>query len=318
MLAVIDQFSRLIATQLADAGVTLKEVEQGLEAIKLGATHLALEAAQAENLELDLPDAVRDAERFPRLVAAHNSVEDTLRLDVPRDVRPFVRRVLAMPAPPPDMDNMYESLKRFAARQAGPEGALGRFAFFELTRIGILASTWRERPKLARYGVDDKLIDRIAAANTREELGRLALALEAETPAADQVDPLALAVAGTVIEASAMHDFAARAMSRIHDDLRQVYANRAQLEDLLLDAEASDTVLLRNAFAKSCRRPYVETTRIARFHPMVLDGLSPNALDKRVSRSVRALQRGEPLPVRKAALIDYLVSKLAKAQEKTA
>jgi hypothetical protein len=51
---------------------------------------------------------------------------------------------------------------------------------------------------------------------------------------------------------------------------------------------------------------------------MVLDGLSPNALDKRVSRSVRALQRGEPLPVRKAALIDYLVSKLAKAQEKTA
>lgn len=310
MLTIIDNFTSLLFDQLAAAGVTLDDAERGLEALRLGALQLALEAAQAENLGLSLDEAVRD-ERFPRLAAAHNTVEDVLRLDVPPELRPFVRRMFSMPEPP-QVDALHEAVAAYAGRERGPHGALARFVFFELTRVGILIATWRERPRLARYGVDDEFVDRLAAANAEAELE---VAAQSDEAAEDRPDPLALAVSTTIIEASAMHDLAASVMTRIHDDLRRVYARRAKVEDLVLDAPSAETILIRNVFATSCEQPHVETARLERLHPVALAGLSVHALDKRASRSREALEHGKPLPARKHALIDLLVRRWSVATQ---
>lgn len=313
MMSVIDDFTRLLVDQLAAAGVTINDVECGLEALRIGAMQLALEGLEAENAGLPLDEAVR-CDRFPRLVAAHNTIEDVLRMDTPHELRPFVRRMFDMPEPP-QVDRLHQAVAQYAARERGPHGALARFVFFELTRIGLYVATWRERPRLTRFGVDDPFLDRLAAANAETEL---ALAAQSDQHGEGRPDPLALAVSTTVIEASALHDLAATAMTRIHDDLRRVYARRAKIEDLLLDAPSAETVLVRNAFATSCQQPYVETARLEQLHPIALAGLSVDAIDKRASRSREALRNNAPLPARKHALIDLLVCRWDRSTERHA
>lgn len=116
--------------------------------------------------------------------------------------------------------------------------------------------------------------------------------------------PLVFALTSTLLEADALRAEATSALSAMHPDLARPFEMRARVEDVLLDARADDTVLVRNAFGPAWKEPKLEVVTLTAQHPLVLDGWNQAQVDSRTTDAVQALQRREPLPTRRNALID--------------
>jgi len=303
MLDLLDRLFTNLVPQLEAVGLTREQISRGTEDLKLGAVQLALEVAQAEARGHRFTRAVRDPESYPRLVQAHNSVQDVLSLEMPRDLVAVLPRLHTLSESLP-LDELQQDLGRTAASGKGLSGALARFLLFELVRLGVLVSTWRTSPHLHRVGIDDEVWDRRA-----EENLHTLLAHPEDLQGKDGVRPFGVILATTLYDILEHLDEATRAYSRISDELSTQYEWRALVEEALMDAPARDAVLVRNALGRAWGQQRTEVPRVIAQHPLLFEGTNRGAVDQLVSRRTRALAAEglSAMPVRShPALIDVI------------
>lgn len=312
MFTIIDTLVQPLLTAFQTLGLDEAEVQRGVEAIKLGAMQLALELAQAETIGVPMADAVRDADNYPHLVQAHNSILDVLTLELPKEFTPFLQCVAAMPNPPP-LDEMTRDLARVGATAQGPQRALARFILFEGVRLQLLVTMWRQTPDLHRLGIDDYSWDRQASDNLD-----VLLAHPQDLEGPDPIRPLEVVLTATLTDLLKYVGEAERALGQIEADVRARYARRAMVEEALLDANARDAVLIRNCLARAWGAQRLDIGRVMKQHPLPFDGTKRNAIDQHVSRRQLAMIEDglAVIPVRrKPALIDLILTRFAEVSQ---
>lgn len=309
MLAVVDQFFSSLLPTLQALGFAEAELQRGVDDLKIGAMRLALEVVESQRQGHSLADAVRAADAFPLLNQAHNAVLDMLTLELPREFQGLVRELKRTGCSLDHLDGLQRDLGRLAASTGGPEQALARFVLFEVVRLGLLLAFWEKSPDLHRVGVSDREWDERAEANLD-----LLLAEPADLEGEDGVRPLHVALSATLLDLLNVTDEASRALARLHEDLRQQYERRAQVEEALLDADARDAVLIRNACGPAWGEQRLEVPRLIAQHGLAFRGVSRAAADQRFHRRKEAMLDGGlgALPARRRpALIDLIREEVA-------
>jgi hypothetical protein len=300
----LEKFLGHLGPMLDSLGMSAAERDRGLRELELGAIAVGAEVMTAELRGVALAQAVRDAGQFPRLLQLHVGVEDLLRGDLPQELQPLLDHVAAIPtgaiARLP-VAALAEDLVKLAARGEGPAGAIGRFTLFQFLRIGRLVATWRDTPTLCLHGLDDEALDRLVEQNMLREIETL------RARGAKQNDPIALALASTLHDADALLRMASRSLSKLSHGVRAPFEARAKVEDVLLDAPAVETLMVRNTLAPTWHEARLPVPMLVEQHPLVLGGWGQGRVDQRQARTIRALKAGQPLPARRTALIDVLI-----------
>ena len=307
MTSLVERFLTALTPALRAVGLTTDQVSRAFEELKLGGAQLAIELTQAEVRGVRLAQAVRDAEAYPRLVQAHNSVLDILSAELPFDIESLFKRLIDSPGLPP-IDQLQRDLGRVAASKNGMQAALARFLLFEMVRIAVLVSTWSEAPDLYRVGVDDDVWDYRA-----EENLEVLLAHPGDMEGPDGIRPLEVVLTATLQDLLRYAEEASRAIARISHELDRQYESRAVVEKALRDAPAHEAVLIRNVFGVAWGHQRLEVPRLASQHPLLFEGIQRNTIDQLVSRRKRAMkERGfEAVPARtRPALIDLFCGRL--------
>ena len=287
--------------------VDLVELRDELEGV-------ASDALDARMRGIALSDAARD-DQFPRLKAFHSALRDSLLVEIPKELQPWV---VSMSEPAnvsgsvgQNLGGLHEELFAQAygqdlsdmdERRAQLRTALAEVLLFESVRLRLLVEAWSSTD-FESLGGDEPAIDEIAWHEVELMLNEPAL-LDPEVRAV----PVMVA-AGAVALAQ---DAAARAeaLRLVGEEQREELRMRARLRSALRELRLPESVLLENALANLLGEERTELPELQDAHPMALEGLSRQAMDQRVSRGRRALINGpEKWPSRRRpALFDLLRS----------
>jgi hypothetical protein len=293
----------------------------GVEDIRLGAARVALEAQEAERRKVSFDEAVLDRERFPLLHRVHNFFEDLPHRELPDEVLAFVRPLIDAPSMELIKD-LFDEVVAFAQQESAvPEHALARFAIFEATYITTAVNNWPARPHLARLGIEDPDVLRIA----NSELSAFLTLGRSKGPF--QADELIGALAAaTQLHLDAHFEQAKAAYNSFSEELKTFYDARSALEVAVQDADALDALLVRNAAGCGPRGQRLPLEILAADHALLFpERPTPkerNRLDQRLGRQRRQLAAPGAMAAlldgsaeaprfarRRPALIDFLTAK---------
>lgn len=272
--------SLFITTGLPDVMGGIAAFDAGIEELKVGLLAVATDLIRADRLEVDLADAVLDPVRFPHAAEMHGTIGDLLKMRVPSEVESWAWKV-ARATPPPDVPEISRAIASLAVAATNPfHRALGRFGLFELICL-------RQRLLLRRDGVHLELIN-----GRRRDIEVIAAAEVEAACALAASGPELLALEDPV---ATIEKMASLALFRYVDVLRRELAelNRVMYEQLerrkrILAAaarvEPGDAVLILNQAADEFGEERLAAVQLQRMHPLLLAGLTDDAIYKRVER----------------------------------
>jgi hypothetical protein len=249
---------------------------------------VALEALGAAEAGIPLNQAVRH-DGYPALRQFHQDLRDSMFLEIPKDLRPWVERLQASPA---RSEQLGQTLTRIATADEGDaelpanadlQRALAEVLVFESVRLRLLVAAWQSE-EFERLGGEEEDVDDIAW----EEVSAL---LAEPIMNVDGVRPLQVMYASASVALA--RDAADRADELIQagGDLREELSMRAKLRAALRELRLTESVLLENALSTLLGSERVELKDLQERRPVALEGLSRQAMDQRVSRGRRALTR---------------------------
>lgn len=249
---------------------------------------VAEEALAAQNEGVPLCDAVR-SERFPALRQFHQDLRDSLFVEIPRDLEPWVEALQH-----PDQSSSIEDFGTTLTHLARPvaevgdgldpqalQQALAELMVFEAVRLRLLVASW-ESDAFERLGGDEADVDAIAWEEVEALLGDPALA-------SPDVRPLHVMFASASVALA--RDAASRAdeLRNAGGEVREELSMRAKLRAALRELRLTESVLLENALTGLLGGDRVELRDLQTHRPVALEGMSRQAMDQRVSRGRRAL-----------------------------
>jgi hypothetical protein len=285
---------------LAPSVMTPEELDRGLDQLGARLGRLAVEVADATAQGQRLADAAANELDYPVLHRVHVGVRDVLTLSLPPPLVAWAKQVLAGPDSPM-LDDFQRGLAALAASTEAPVAsrALARLFLFEAVRIHLIVAEHLSGSSIAAVGALPADIDVIAEA----EVDRyVAVAAEID----GEVRPLSVLVGAGLLSLEEHVDDLKNVLARIEDDLATAFRVRAALELKLREMDATDAVLIRNAFAPALDEQRLEVERLKAEHPLLLGDRRRDAIDQQVSRLRRRIAAGD-WPERKApALIDLI------------
>ncbi|HEY3357708.1 MAG TPA: hypothetical protein VGQ83_30930 [Polyangia bacterium] len=297
-----DTLRRLAARAGLEDVISGEELSRGLEEIIAGLRRVAVEAAEAEARGLRLSVAARDDVGYPSLYRLHVGVEDLLTMELPRELRGWARRALALPGPPIP-DEIQIELGRIAASRShsAVERALARVLLFQGIRVGLFVTELMVDGTLVGAGED---LDEIA----EEELD---FWLDRGSRFEGEVRPLNVLLAGALVELERHHAEVRALLASLRDEAAgDEVRRRATLEHRLRRMDSADAILVRNAFGPTIGEPRVSLARLKQDHPLALRHRRGDALDRRARRLLERIRRGDWPTRRNVALVDLITEKL--------
>lgn len=248
---------------------------------------VALEALSAAEAGIPLNEAVRH-EGYPALRQFHQDLRDSMFLEIPKDLRPWVDRLQQSPG---RTEQLGQTLTRIAMAHdeaerpahADLQRALAEVLVFESVRLRLLVAAWQSE-EFERLGGEEDDVDDIAFEEVSALLAEPILTVEG-------VRPLQVMYASASVALA--RDAADRAdeLVRAGGDLREELSMRAKLRAALRELRLTESVLLENALSTLLGSERVELQDLQEQRPVALEGLSRQAMDQRVSRGRRALTR---------------------------
>ena len=285
---------------LAPEVMTAEELERGLEQLGTRMGRLAVEVADAQAQGQRLAAAAENELDYPILHRLHNGVRDVLTLSLPPALVAWAKQALAAPESPM-LDDFQKGLAALAASpEAAPASrALARLFLFEAVRVHLLVAEHLSGTSIASVGALPSDLDAIAEAEVDFYIERAA-EIDGE------VRPLNVLVGAGLLALEQHVDELKDVLARIEDDLATAFRLRAALELKLREMDATDAILIRNAFAPALDEQRLEVERLKAEHPLLLGERRRDAIDQQVSRLKRRIAAGD-WPERKSpALIDLI------------
>lgn len=288
---------------LLEAGLSLDDLEAGLESLKYGAAKIGLEIGHAESLGIPIAEAVRDAEQFPAAHKLHNGIRNLLTLELPPELVGIAKSVMASP-PAETTEALRAELARLACclPHNQPERALARLLLFEAVRLNLLVLTWQDRTHLIRQGIEDETLDTLAEAEVEWLAQHPSIAEEGP-----EVRPLHVLVSSALVRLGARSEDAREAFANVSADVVMENKRRAKLDEVLSQMDSRDALLVRNYFAKALGEQRLSVERLMLLNPVAFDGSNRDALDQRRLRGVASLEEGNPRQRKKPAFIDLVL-----------
>jgi len=303
-LAVLSSLRRIYESLgLAPEILSAEELERGLEQLGTRLARLAVEVADAEAQGRRLAEAAANEMDFPMMHRLHLGLRDILTVSLPAPLAAWARQVLDGPESP-IVDDFQRGLAALAASAEAPPAsrALARLFLFEAVRVHLIIAEHLSGSSIAAVGALPVDIDAIA----EDEVDRFVAAAAAGDAELRDVRPLNVLVAAGLLSLEERVDDLKGVLARIEDDLATAFKVRAKLELKLREMDATDAVLIRNAFAPALDEQRLEVERLKAEHPLLLGDRRRDAIDQQVSRLRRRIAAGD-WPERHApALIDLI------------
>ncbi len=303
--------AQLEASGLVDLVGGLQVLEQGLSEIARGLDLVASELLAAEAADVPLYLAVRDLERCPHTARLHGLLSDLLTMDVPEELLPWARRLVASGAAP-DAPEVRRALTHWAVRAPGPKlRMLAQLALFEAVvfnqRLLLLASDVRLDVVPGQGRTVEEIADlEVLRATTLPEYGDDLLDLE---------DPLPVLVAKAFEQLGLQVEELREELVWATAPVREAVETRRELLDILERLPPADAVLLHNEGGLGAEVFEVEDLR--HLHPGLLGGLSRDAIYQRARRARTKARRvaAEALHLRAGvSLADLLLADIRGVQ----
>lgn len=264
-----------------------EEWQRQLEALELMVARLLMDILLAEKQGVALSEAVYQHELFPHLGRVHGSLMDLWAMAVPEELQPLVRAALSAP-PPAWRDEARTTICVIAASpKATPaERVLAKFMLFEGVVLNLVVSARRTNGTLEGIGCGRRDIERQAEETVLE--------LVAAPPGLGDgaVRPYELTVVAAMerLERYARRLWKARHADRTVDEITTLFDRRRDIELGLRHAEPIDAAVVRHALTPP-HLPKAPVAHLPKQHPLILAGMTPNALDQRLSRAIRDLTK---------------------------
>ncbi len=296
------------------ASVDMGELRGELDAV-------ADDALAARNEGLGLAQATRDP-RFNALRQFHQDLRDSLFVEIPRELQPWVDG-LSDPASAPSTARLGEALTAIAhpddltgdladdladeSFDAGSgsatmarQRALAELLVFESVRLRLLVAAWHSEA-FEQLGGEESDVDDIAWEEVEALLADPALMMPG-------VRPLQVMFAAASVSLAKDASERADELRQVSGDVREQLSMRAKLRAALRELRLTESVLLENALSGLLGSERVELRDLQEERPVALEGLSRQAMDQRVSRGRRALTRASSAwpRRRRPALFDLL------------
>lgn len=279
-------------------------LESELDSLQVRLLPLVGEVIAVEGRGGSLADAVFDTESSPHLAKLHGWFSDILHMRVPREVEPWVRKVMAL-GQSMDDDQLYRILALLTFRGTSPaERALGRFVYFEMlcinARLQILAAG-------DVVGLRRDSVERVAD----QEIRKAAEASEYSTALLDPKDPVnvfKVLFGSTMLRMGSIVEHLRQEVRTMSRDLIAVMSRRQELDRRLNQMDPAEAVLIRNAFASEFDDETLAVEQLKILHPGLLGDLpSEVAARKRLERARRRLTGELPARTRQPTLADLLL-----------
>jgi hypothetical protein len=126
-----------------------EQIEEGLPALSLQTTRLALEVLAAETGGVSFLASVERPE-FPLMARVHFGVVDLLQWRLPTNLRNAVHGIFQR-TEQGDFEPLRRVLFVMARRKNDPEAALARFFLFQAVRLNLYLNTWND-PQYEAWG----------------------------------------------------------------------------------------------------------------------------------------------------------------------
>jgi hypothetical protein len=264
--------------------------QRELDALELMLARLLMDLLLADNQGVSLSEAIYQHDLFPHLGRVHGSLMDMWSMAVPKELQPIVRAGLA--APPPAWASEFRTTTCViaASPQASPaERVLAKFTLFEGVVLNLMIAARRTNGHFEGVGCGRRDIEREAEATLHELL--------AAAPALGDGDVRPYEV--TVVAAmERLERYArrlwksqvreARGADRDVEYVETLFARRRELELELRRAEPIDAAVMRHALTPA-HLPKAPVAHLPKQHPLILEGMTPNALEQRLSRATDRL-----------------------------
>jgi serine/threonine-protein kinase len=279
---------QLERTGLAEIAGGAAALEAGLQELQQGLLVVAAELVNGERLSRDLCDMVGEPELFPHTCRMHGLLADTLEMAVPEELARWARRLAAM-APPPEAPEIRRALAAFAATSGNPfHRALARFLLFEWLCV-------RQRLALRRDGVQLQALNgshRDIEVLAWREVAILPTLAGSGIGCLEVEEPLSLleqAVMGCLdSHIQTLKRELAHLSREVHDGL----ARRKAILAAAARVEPADAILILNETADEFGEERLTAEQLRRSHPLLLGGVSDDALYKRVERLPKRVANG--------------------------
>lgn len=295
-LALRDPLREFIAAARLTDVVPIANLEAGLADLELELERLAGDALAAERRGVPLSQAAADFTNYPQLARLHAVFDSILTLSLPPEIVVWVRSFLAM-REAPALDRMLVSLVDAASNAQSPHlRALARFALFEGVRLNLVVLARWYPSETFGVGMELADLDRIAEHRVDSWLS--------SGPAAPHgVRPFHLVAVAAIESLNSHADELRREMATLQREFVEQLRMRGRIEGLLGAMNAPDAILMRNELASSLDEQQVTVEMLQSKHPLLLGGVTRNALDQRARR---ARSKPEQLVRKRPALIDLL------------
>jgi hypothetical protein len=254
------------------------EFARGLQQIEADLMRLALDAHAAQVKGTPMRVAAANEAEFPYLFRAHVGLADLMAMSLPPAAESMVRKSFSFAASP-TAEEARRGLVRMAASDTSPvlERALARFILFEGVRSNLLYVAWRTDGGFEAVGGSTDDIDRIAEDRVERLLA------EAPTLGRD-VRPFRLVIASAMELMTKHAEALGKMVAEMHADVAAVLEECAAFERSLRELDRADELLVRNYMASYLGEQPLSVDELQRQHPVVLGGLTRDALDQRMSR----------------------------------
>ena len=261
-----------------------------LDALEMMIARLVMDLLLAEKQGVPLSEAVYQHDLFPHLGRVHGSFMDMWFMAVPKELQPIVRAALA--APPPGWASEFRTSTCVVAaspRATPAERVLAKFSLFEGVVLNLIVAAWRTNGHFEGSGCGRRDIERRAEVAMRELL--------AAPPGLgdSKVRPFEVTVVAAMedLERYARRLWRAqvkdaRDAGRAIEEIEELFEYRRQLELELRRAEPIDAAVIRHSLTPP-HLPKAPVAHLAKQHPLILEGMTPNALEQRLSRATDRL-----------------------------
>lgn len=287
---VREHAERLMAESPFCGLLSPEQWQRELDALELMLARLLMDLLLADNQGVPLSEAVYQHDAFPHLGRVHGSLMDMWCLAVPEELQPIVRAGLTAQPPAWVSEVRTATCVVAASPQANPaERALAKFTVFEGVVLNLMIAARRTNGHFEGVGCGRRDIER------RAEVAMCELLAAPPGLGDGTVRPFEVTVV------AAMEDLEryarklwktqvkdARDAGRAIEDVEAVFEMRRRLELELRHAEPIDAAVMRHALTPP-HLPKAPVAHLPKQHPLILDGMTPNALDQRVSRATDRL-----------------------------
>lgn len=260
--------------------------QRDLDALEVMVARLMMDILLAEKQGVPLSEAVYQHDLFPHLGRAHGTFMDLWAMAVPEELQPLVRAALSAP-PPAWQDEARTTICVIAASpKATPaERVFAKFLLFEGLVLNLVIAARRTNGTLEGIGCGRRDIERQAEATVLELLA-------APPGLGDgEVRPYEVTVVAAMerLERYARRLWKAQHADRTADEIATLFDHRRRMELELRHAEPIDAAVMRHALTPP-HLPKAAVAHLPKQHPLILDGMRPNAIDQRVSRATDRLR----------------------------